>query len=682
MDFLRTKVSLKKKRYRDGEFDLDLSFITDRIIAMGFPSSGIEGLYRNKMKEVKRFMEQGFAGHYKIYNLCSERSYKSSKFQEFSEYPFEDHNPPPFFMVLDFCLDIHAWLDKHPANVAVVHCKAGKGRTGTLICCYLLYSRLCRTSAHAIHYFGSKRTHDGQGVTIPSQQRYIRYFETSLLNPSCLNNKSCVYYLKLIQVRMLNCSKKHYIGISMRPRTLYYAKPVITSQPTMVDFDCSNVIIQGDVHIQLFEKSSKHKIFGFWINTIFIPSNGSISLYKRELDTASQDITNKISHKNLQVILYTEKIQPITDSEKRTPKSVESQLPRCSNCGNPVIGSSVSVVYLRSVFHWECLKCSRCHESLIDKDECVVEDNIDKLLCVNCSKFIEKCSGCGSPIQLETCREIDGIGLLCVNCYRCTTCKALLGWDNNRLHDHVVKDNKLYCLLHANNQLQPQAEGLEEVDRRVRPLPPNPILPPIKTRAQNSKPLPNNFRTFSAPPNPVHMKYHHKSRSTPSLPQHLKFVVDDAISETDQIRHDNGHNKIVKGLPFATCSKCRKPIDTSQTYVMMESENYHSKCFTCSVCHKLLPTGNSYHVKGDRIYCDLDFQRIQPNCEVCRDYCLKDFVRIKGTDRHIHTKCFKCKNCDGSLSGQTFFTGMSGLYCKSCWPILREKELPMAMSEL
>ena len=43
--------------------------------------------------------------------------------------------------MFDFCADVRAFMDADPAhNVIAVHCKGGKGRTGTMVCAWLLAS--------------------------------------------------------------------------------------------------------------------------------------------------------------------------------------------------------------------------------------------------------------------------------------------------------------------------------------------------------------------------------------------------------------------------------------------------------------------------------------------------------------------------------------------------------------
>lgn len=49
MDYIRTLVSGKKKRYVDRKYNLDLSYITPRLIAMAYPASGLETVFRNSI---------------------------------------------------------------------------------------------------------------------------------------------------------------------------------------------------------------------------------------------------------------------------------------------------------------------------------------------------------------------------------------------------------------------------------------------------------------------------------------------------------------------------------------------------------------------------------------------------------------------------------------------------------
>lgn len=72
---IKNIVSKNKKRFVWDDFDLDLAYITDNIIAMGFPSQNIEAMYRNSLREVESFLALRHPKHYRVYNLCSERKY-------------------------------------------------------------------------------------------------------------------------------------------------------------------------------------------------------------------------------------------------------------------------------------------------------------------------------------------------------------------------------------------------------------------------------------------------------------------------------------------------------------------------------------------------------------------------------------------------------------------------------
>ncbi|KAF9601799.1 hypothetical protein IFM89_023330 [Coptis chinensis] len=175
--------------YEEGGFDLDMTYITENIIAMGFPagdmSSGLlgyfEGLYRNHMEEVIKFFETHHKGKYKVYNLCSERLYDASLFEgKVACFPFDDHNCPPIQLIKSFCQSAYSWLKEDIENVVVVHCKAGMARTGLMISSLLLYLKFFPTAEESIDYYNQKRCVDGKGLVLPSQIRYVKYFERIL----------------------------------------------------------------------------------------------------------------------------------------------------------------------------------------------------------------------------------------------------------------------------------------------------------------------------------------------------------------------------------------------------------------------------------------------------------------------------------------------------------------------
>lgn len=59
--------------------ELDLSYITSRLIVTSFPAEGIESAYRHHIDDVRVAIESRHAGHYAVYNV-SGRSYAATKF--------------------------------------------------------------------------------------------------------------------------------------------------------------------------------------------------------------------------------------------------------------------------------------------------------------------------------------------------------------------------------------------------------------------------------------------------------------------------------------------------------------------------------------------------------------------------------------------------------------------------
>ena len=76
-------------------------------------------------------------------------------------------------------------MKKDEKNIIAVHCKGGKGRSGSLCCSWLLFSKECTDADSAMEAFALSRTDihktgKMQGVETPSQQRYIRQIDQLL----------------------------------------------------------------------------------------------------------------------------------------------------------------------------------------------------------------------------------------------------------------------------------------------------------------------------------------------------------------------------------------------------------------------------------------------------------------------------------------------------------------------
>jgi hypothetical protein len=324
------------------------------------------------MDEVQRFLNEKHPNNYKVYNLCSERAYPASKFHLTARYPFDDHNPPPlhyipyvtrtlpdawciFLTDIDilrpFCEDLDSFYASHPNGVAVVHCKAGKSRTGTMIVCYLLYKGLFDNVDEAVTFFGNTRTDDGNGVNIPSQMRYIHYWFRylqlfrgfSLSQP--VDNKAILaritadesvrYTLNKVRIFTVpeiggNHSEmlvRLYDG-SKVPRAHLWTSSIVAKKKGayMSDFVpfkyAQAIVLSGDVRLELVDSKADEILAYAWFNTALTPDDLTFTFHLMEIDKACKEKNRKMFRSDFKISVLLQKHQDSSPS----PSAAETNM--------------------------------------------------------------------------------------------------------------------------------------------------------------------------------------------------------------------------------------------------------------------------------------------------------------------------------------------------------------------
>ncbi|KAK3698948.1 Telomerase protein component 1 [Vermiconidia calcicola] len=170
-------------RAKHPEAGLDLCYVTDKIVATSGPSATWPELaYRNPLKDLRQFLDLKHGDQWAIWEFRAEGTgYPDSEvYGRVRHYPWPDHHPPPFALIPLIMASMRNWLNDKDAEgrVVVVHCKAGKGRSGTVACSYLI-SEEGWTPDDAMQRFTERRMRPGFGVgiSIPSQRRWITYVD-------------------------------------------------------------------------------------------------------------------------------------------------------------------------------------------------------------------------------------------------------------------------------------------------------------------------------------------------------------------------------------------------------------------------------------------------------------------------------------------------------------------------
>lgn len=152
-----------------------------KVIATSGPSGTYpQRAYRNPLDTLVKFLDSKHKEHWAIWEFRAEGTgYPDEEvYGRVFHFPWPDHHPPPFMLIPNIIASMRNWLRAEDGRVVVVHCKAGKGRSGTASCSYLV-SEEGWSLDDALKRFTERRMRPGfgNGVSIPSQLRWLTYVD-------------------------------------------------------------------------------------------------------------------------------------------------------------------------------------------------------------------------------------------------------------------------------------------------------------------------------------------------------------------------------------------------------------------------------------------------------------------------------------------------------------------------
>ncbi|XP_049570836.1 tensin-3 isoform X2 [Orcinus orca] len=280
--------------------ELDLTYITERIIAVSFPAGCSEESYLHSLQEVTRMLRSKHGDNYLVLNL-SEKRYDLTKLNpKILDVGWPELHAPPLDKVCTICKAQEAWLNSDPQHVVVIHCRGGKGRIGVVISSYMHFTNVSASADQALDRFAMKKFYDDKlsALMQPSQKRYVQFL-SGLLSGTVKMNASPLF----LHFVILHGTPNFDSGGACRPfLKLYQAmQPMYTSGIYNVGPENQSRIyiaiepaqlLKGDIMVKCYHKkyrsATRDVIFRLQFHTGAVQGYGLV-FAKEDLDNASKD---------------------------------------------------------------------------------------------------------------------------------------------------------------------------------------------------------------------------------------------------------------------------------------------------------------------------------------------------------------------------------------------------------
>ncbi|XP_042698595.2 tensin-3 isoform X16 [Chrysemys picta bellii] len=281
-------------------YELDLTYITERIIAVSFPASCSEETYVHNLQDVTRMLKSKHGDNYLVLNL-SEKRYDLTKLNpKIMDVGWPDLHAPPLDKMCTICKAMESWLNSDPQHVVVIHCRGGKGRIGVVISSYMHFTNVSASADQALDRFAMKKFFDDKVSTLmqPSQKRYV-HFLSGLLSGSVKMNTTPLF----LHFVILHGIPSFDAGGVCRPFLKIYQamQPVHTSGiysvgPENQSRICIAIepaqLLKGDIMLKCYHKkyrsATRDVVFRLQFHTGAVQGYGLV-FGKEDLDNANKD---------------------------------------------------------------------------------------------------------------------------------------------------------------------------------------------------------------------------------------------------------------------------------------------------------------------------------------------------------------------------------------------------------
>uniref|UniRef100_A0A669CDV6 Tensin 1 n=1 Tax=Oreochromis niloticus TaxID=8128 RepID=A0A669CDV6_ORENI len=280
-------------------YEVDLVYITERIISVSFPAGAEEQSYNANLKEVATMLRSKHGEHYLVRNTLT-KAHLTNNYSQVLEFGWPDHHAPALDKICSMCKAIDTWLNGDTRNVVVLHNKGNRGRTGVVVAAYMHYSNISASADQALDRFAMRRFYEDKALPVgqPSQRRYVRYFNGLLSGHIKINNKP-LFLHHVIMHGIPNFESKG----GCRPFLKIYQamQPVYTSGIYNVQGDSNTsicitiepgLLLKGDILLKCYHKRYRNPtrdvVFRVQFHTCAIHDLGVV-FGKNELDETFKD---------------------------------------------------------------------------------------------------------------------------------------------------------------------------------------------------------------------------------------------------------------------------------------------------------------------------------------------------------------------------------------------------------